>query len=212
NHHGHVPRLKAAVGALGFDASAFRVILYQWVRFLKGKEVAKMSKRAGTLLTAGEVLKEVGVDAVRFFILSYDPNSPIDFDLDLAKERSAKNPVYYVQYAHARTASILTKAEGLKSNVKINYKLLNTDYELGLIKQISRLPELVEEIASSFAVHRLTAYAIDLADAFHKFYENCRVLDEKEELKNARLALIKATQTALKNTLDLLGISAPKKM
>jgi arginyl-tRNA synthetase len=110
NHHGHVPRLKAAVDALGFDSSKFHVILYQWVRFKSGTETIKMAKRAGTFVTAREVLKEVGRDAVRFFILSHDANSHIDFDLDLAREKSAKNPVYYVQYAHARIASILRRA------------------------------------------------------------------------------------------------------
>ena len=243
NHHGHVPRLQAAISALGFDPSRFHVILYQWVRFKRGLELVKMSKRSGTFITAKEVLDEVGRDPLRFFILMHDPNSHIDFDLDLAKKKSADNPVYYVQYANARIVSILAKlkvkspakgeARRRRQKSKVDYSLLTTVYELDLIKQITRFPELVEDIASSFAVHRLTAYAIDLADSFHRFYENCRVIPastrahspastnrgestrgggEKEDLMQARLGLILATKIALANTLKLLGISAPEKM
>lgn len=219
NHHGHVPRLQAAVSALGFDEHKFHVILYQWVRFKSKGEVLKMSKRAGTFVTAREVSDEIGRDALRFFILMYDPNSPIDFDLDLAKEKSNKNPVYYVQYAHARIASILSKAERQKTNDNADCGLLTTNYELDLIKQITRLPELVEDISGNFSVHQLTTYARALGDSFHLFYENCRVLPagrqvigEKKELEKARIALITATKIALQNTLLLLGISAPEKM
>lgn len=210
NTFGHVPKLKALAQALDFDLSKFIVILYQFVRIKRGTEVVRMSKRAGNFVTVREVLDEVGRDALRFFILMHDPNSHIDFDLDLAKKKSKENPVYYVQYAHARIASILSKAQRLTTNA--NYQLLTTNYELDLIKQITRLPELVEDIAQSFAVHRLTAYATDLADSFHRFYENCRVIGEKEDLQEARLGLIMATKIALANTLKLLGISAPEKM
>ena len=213
NHHGHVPRLQAVVKALGYDVSKFHVILYQWVRFKRHSELVKMSKRSGTFVTAAEVLSEIGRDALRFFILMHDANSPIDFDLDLAREKSTKNPVYYVQYAYARICSILTKSKFQTPNSKnVDYKLLTTNYELDLIKQISRLPELVEDIAGNFAVHRLTAYAIALADSFHKFYENCRVIGEKEDLTEARIGLITATKIVLANTLSLLGVSAPEKM
>ena len=215
NHHGHVPRLQAVVKALGYDVSRFHVMLYQWVRFRRHGELEKMSKRSGTFVTSGEVLSEIGRDALRFFILMHDANSPIDFDLDLAREKSNKNPVYYVQYAYARIVSILRRANP-KSEIRnpksVNYQLLTTDYELGLIKQISRLPELVEDIAGNFTVHRLTGYAIDLADSFHKFYENCRVVGEKEDLMRARIGLISATKIVLANTLKLLGVSAPEKM
>ena len=224
NHHGHVPRLKAAVDAVGFDPSKFYVILYQWVRFKRGAEVVKMAKRAGTFITAKEVLDEVGRDAVRFFILSHDANSHIDFDLSLASEKSSKNPVYYVQYAYARISSILAKSEVRSQKSEVSYERLTTNYELNLIKQITRLPELVADIAGNFAVHRLTGYAIDLADSFHKFYENCRVIParnashsdagggEKEDLMRARIGVITATKIALANTLKLLGVSAPEKM
>mgnify|MGYP000535911945 CR=1 FL=1 len=250
NHHGHVPRLQAVVKALGYDVSRFHVILYQWVRFKRNGRLVAMSKRSGTFVSAREVLDEIGRDALRFFILMHDAASPIDFDLDLAREKSKKNPVYYVQYAHARIISILAKARGsaalypqptsspalhallsektlsafakeeltagarrgTPTRVTPHYQLLTTNYELDLIKQISRLPELVEDIAGNFAVHRLTAYAIDLADSFHKFYENCRVIGESSDLELARLDLITATKIALANTLSLLGVSAPEKM
>ncbi|MBI2599015.1 arginine--tRNA ligase, partial [Candidatus Curtissbacteria bacterium] len=142
NHHGHVPRLQAVISALGYDVSKFRVILYQWVRFKKKGEMLAMSKRSGTFVTAREVLDEVGSDALRFFILMYDPNSHIDFDMDLAREKSTKNPVYYVQYAHARICSILAKTNDKRLTTNAKYDELTTTYELDLIKQISRLPEM----------------------------------------------------------------------
>ena len=230
NHHGHVPRLQAVVKALGYDVSKFHVILYQWVRFKRGGELVKMSKRSGTFVTAREVLDEVGRDALRFFILMHDPNSHIDFDLELAKQKSKENPVYYVQYAHARICSILVKTNDERPTTKaektVDYSLLTTVFELELIKQISRLPELVEDITSSFAVHQLTTYATKLANSFHRFYENCpvllvtqpdgpvkgRVVGEKKDLMEARIGLIMATKIALESTLNLLGISAPEKM
>jgi len=217
NTIGHVSKLKALAGALGFDLSKFVVILYQYVRIKRGNQIVKMSKRAGNFVTAREVLEEVGRDALRFFILMHDVNSHIDFDLDLAKKKSSDNPVFYVQYAHARICSILQKAKRLTTNAKqkpltVNCELLTSSFELDLIKQISRLPELVEDIAQTFAVHRLTTYATDLADSFHRFYENCPVLTAENDLKDARLALIRACQIALANTLTLLGISAPEKM
>jgi len=214
NHHGHVPRLKAVIQSLGYDTDKFRVILYQWVRFKRGSEVVKMSKRSGTFVTVREVLDEVGRDALRFFILMHDANTHIDFDLSLAREKSAANPVYYVQYAHARIASILRKANWKleTGNWKPSHELLTNNYELNLLKQISRFPEFVEDIAESFAVNQLTTYAVELADSFHKFYENVQVLTEKKELRDARLALISATQITLANTLKLLGVTAPEKM
>ncbi len=210
NHHGHVPRLQAAISALGFEERNFKVILYQWVRFKSKGKILGMSKRSGNFITAREVLELVGKDALRFFILMHDASSHIDFDLDLAREKSSKNPVYYVQYAHARICSILGKASGPAA--KADYGLLTTDYELDLIKQISRLPELVEDISQNFAVNTLTTYAMELADSFHKFYENCQVIGENKKLSGARLGLVTATKIALENTLSLLGVSAPEKM
>ncbi len=212
NHHGHVPRLQAAIAALGQDVQKFHVVLYQWVRFKKAGKILGMSKRSGNFITAKEILEMVGVDALRFFILMHDASTHIDFDLDLAREKSAKNPVYYVQYASARIHGILANSKPQTPNSKIDYGLLTTDCELALIKQISRLPELVEEIAGNFAVQGLTTYAMELADSFHKFYENCQVIGEDENLSAARLGLIQATKIALTNTLKLLGVSAPEKM
>lgn len=212
NTFGHVPKLKALASVLGFDLKNFIVILYQFVRIKRGNDIVKMSKRAGNFVTVREVLDEVGSDALRFFILMHDANTHMDFDLDLAREKSSKNPVYYVQYAHARISSILSNAKGLKTNAKANYNLLTTDYELALIKQITKFPELVEDIAGNFAAHTLTAYARELADSFHKFYENCKVISEDKDLTAARSNLVRAAQIGLANTLSLLGVSAPEKM
>lgn len=220
NHHGHVPRLQAVINALGYDVSKFHVILYQWVRFKKGKELLKMSKRSGNFITTAEVLEDIGRDAVRFFILAHDANSPIDFDLDLAKEKSNKNPVYYVQYAHARIASIFSKVERPATSTQLDYSLLTTAYEIDLIKQITKLPELVEDVTKTYAVHHLASYATELADSFHRFYENCRILplegkeirEGQKELEYARIALAGATKITLANTLALLGVAAPEKM
>jgi len=215
NHHGHEKRMRAALTSLGFDVSRFSVILYQFVRVKRGNEILKMSKRAGTFITAQEVLDEVGTDAFRFFLLMYDPNTHMDFDLGLAKERSEKNPVYYVQYAYARISSILKKTDSNWLSVsggQVDYSRLGTTYELNLIKQLTRLPELVEEVARDFAVQRIAFYATALADSFHQFYENCKVLTDDRELSKARLRLVLATKIVLKSTLGLLGISAPEKM
>lgn len=214
NHHGHVPRLQAVIESLGFDVDKFHVILYQWVRFKRGGELVKMSKRAGTFVTAKEVLDEIGRDALRFFILMHDANSPIDFDLDLAREKSNKNPVYYVQYAHARICSILAKAgnDEKLENKSVDYGLLSSKYELDLIKQITRLPEVVEDASKNLSVNQLTTFARALADDFHAFYEKCKVISDKDELTTARLALVKATKITFENCLGLLGISAPEKM
>lgn len=218
NTFGHVPKLKALATVLGFDLGKFKVILYQFVRIKRGNDIVNMSKRAGNFVTAREVLDEVGKDAFRFFILMHDANTHMDFDLNLAREKSSKNPVYYVQYAHARISSILAKAKiessrfTVHGSQTVNYQLLTDNHEIDLIKQITRLPELVEDVSKSFAVHSLTIYARELADSFHKFYENCRVISDDKELSAARLDLVKATKITLANTLGLLGVSTPEKM
>ncbi|KKR87103.1 arginine--tRNA ligase [Candidatus Daviesbacteria bacterium RIFOXYD1_FULL_41_10] len=220
NHHGHVPRLKAAVSVLGFDVSNFHVVLYQWVRFKRGGEIVKMSKRAGTFITVREILEEIGKDPLKFFILMYDANSPIDFDLELAKQQSNKNPVFYVQYAFARMANILRKVKSEKCNPSTvlgarvqSCGILNKKEELELIKHLSYFPDLIEEVARNYQVQHLTTYAITLADLFHKFYENCRVLNaENEELKTARLSLVLASKLVLANVLGIMGIDAPERM
>jgi arginyl-tRNA synthetase len=159
-----------------------------------------------------DLLDELPADVIRFFFLQKSANTHLNFDMDLAKEQSDKNPVFYVQYAYARIASILRSAEvGEIKQIK-NIELLIHQKELDLIKQISRLSEVVEDTAIDYQVHRLTQYALDLATAFHQFYNECHVLVDNEQLKQARLGLLMATQIALKNTLDILGISTPNKM
>ena len=211
NHHGHIPRLQAAMSALGFDTKKLKVILYQYVRVKRGNDIVKMSKRAGNFITAREVLDEVGVDAFRFYLLRFAPQTHMDFDLKLVKEHNNKNPVYYVQYAHARMNNILVKAE--KDSKDVDYSLITDRTEKALIKHLLIFPDLIAELVENLQVHQLTEYAIGLADYFHKFYENCPVLQaENENLKEARLALVKASKITLANTLNLLGVSAPERM
>lgn len=224
NHHGHVPRLQAAVSALGFDPKKMKFVLYQYVRVKRGTDIVKMSKRAGNFITAREVLEEVGVDAFRFYLLRFAPQTHMDFDLELVKQQSSSNPVYYVQYAHARMSNIIKKYQ--ISNIKYNnlpsaeqisnktdYSLLKHPSELNLIKHLLYFPDLVLEIGKNLQVHHLTDYAITLADLFHKFYETCPVLQaETRGLVNARLALVKGCKITLANALGLLGVSSPERM
>jgi len=176
-----------------------------------------MSKRTGNYVELEELIDEVGLDAARFFFLTRASNTHLNFDLDLAKEKSEKNPVFYVQYAYARICSILRRLKTLggptsQQGGRTSFKLLNHPSELVLIKQLIRFPEIIEDTASDYQVHRLCQYAIDLADSFHKFYENCRVISENKELSSLRLGLTMVTQKILKETLDLMGITAPEKM
>lgn len=207
DHHGYVGRLKAAVAALGFSGK-LDVILVQLVRLISHGQELKMSKRAGTYVTLEELIDDVGLDVARFFFLMHASNTHMDFDLDLAKEKSEKNPVYYVQYAHARICSILKKAKGLPRG---RGAALTEPQSLGLIKQLLRLPELVEEVAMTYDVHKLPFYSIDLATAFHDFYGHVRVIDH-DVVDKKRLALIEATKLVLSKTLKLMGVSAPEKM
>ena len=213
DHYGYVPRLKAAVEVLGYKKGQLKPIVMQLVRlFQKGKEV-RMSKRAGIYVTLDELINEVGLDVARFFFLTKSPETHLNFNLDLAKEQSEKNPVYYIQYAYARICSILRKCEIQKPKIeKQHLRLLTHNSELELIKQLIKLPEIVEDTAKDYQVQRLPQYAVNLADAFHGFYENCRVLCDDEKLRSCRLDLVLATKIVLKNTLDLMGISAPEKM
>ncbi|MFA4818087.1 MAG: arginine--tRNA ligase [Parcubacteria group bacterium] len=211
DHHGDVKRVMGAIEALGYGGRA-EIILTQFVRVLQdGKEI-KMSKRKGTYVSIDDLVEEVGKDAVCFFFLMYSPDTHMTFDLDLAKERSEKNPVFYVQYAHARISSILRKSESFDLKTE-NLQLLTNEKELSLIKELNKFPELVEEIAENYEVHRLPHYAIKLADKFHSFYNDCRVIDaENPELSQARLALVSAVKIVLAETLRLIGVSAPEKM
>jgi len=222
NHSGHVPRLQAAVKALGFDVNNFKVILYQYVRLKRGSEIIKMSKRTGSFVTAREVLDEVGKDAFRFFLLRSAPETHMDFDLELAKKQASDNPVFYVQYAYTRIFSIFAKNQkSISNNQKgsevgdfssADVNLLTETEEVALIRHLLKLPELIKEASFTFGVHSFTNYALELATLFHKFYETHTVLSKDEKLTSARLALLEATGITLKNTLDLLGVSAPEHM
>src|SRR5450830_762619 len=222
DHHGTVARLRNAATAMGFDREAVQMILMAWVRFVRDGAEVSMSKRTGEFITLDELLAEIGVDAARWFFAARGHTSGIDFDIELAKKQSAENPVYYVQYAHARIASILRKAEeaGLRAPAADDPRLagllagiLGGSPEAQLARQIARLPEVVEDAAESEETHGITAYATELATAFHAFYRDARVIDETEPDRSAgRLALIAAAKTTLANALGLLGISAPEAM
>ena len=216
DHHGYIARTKAAVAALGCDPDKLEIIIYQAVRLMSGGEIVMMSKRAGDVVLLSELIDEVGKDSARFFFLMRSSDSTLDFDLELAKEQSSENPVYYVQYAHARICSILRKAEesgiNIPSAVETDLSVLKEDCEADLIKKLAELPDLVIESAEIHEPHRVTRYAQDLAAIFHKFYTDCKVVGEDEALTAARLVLVDSTRTVLANTLRLLGISAPDKM
>jgi arginyl-tRNA synthetase len=213
DHMGHVSRLKAVVGALGIDPERLEIIVHQMVTLRRGGEIVKISKRSGDMVTLRELIDEVGVDACRFVFLSRTADSQMDFDLELAKKQSADNPVYYVQYAHARIASILRLAEdrGIK-DIAGDVSLLKTEPELMLIRKMLLLPEIVETIAQTLEPHHLTYYAQDLATAFHIFYKNCRVITSDKAMTGARLKLVKAARLVLGRTLHLMGMNAPEKM
>ncbi len=214
DHQGHVSRVKAAVQAVGGNPGALDVLLYQLVTLRRGKEIVPLSKRAGEIVTLGDVIDEVGRDATRFFFLTTGANQTMDFDLELAKKQSDENPVYYVQYAHARIASVLAKAvEESHSSEGADTALLTHEAEQTLLRKLLLLPEVVEKVTLELAPHHLTHYAQDLASAFHVFYTQCRVIQSDEpELTKARLRLLEATRTVLARTLGLMGISAPESM
>ncbi|MFC1928496.1 arginine--tRNA ligase [Chloroflexota bacterium] len=213
DHQGHVSRMKAVVGALGINPERLEVIISQMVTLCRGDEVVRISKRSGDIITLRELVEEVGSDVCRFFFLSRSANSQMDFDLELAKKRSADNPVYYVQYAHARIASILHLAQqrGITYDDG-DVALLTAEPELTLIRHLVLLPELVERVAHTLEPHHLTYYAQDLATVFHSFYKQCRVISRNEALTKARLKLVEAAKIVLAKTLHLMGMTAPEKM
>ena len=213
DHQGHVSRVKAGVTAAGGDGEALDVLLYQLVTLKRGEAVVPLSKRAGEIVTLREVVDEVGRDAARFHFLLTSPGSAMDFDLELAKRESEENPVYYVQYAHARIAGVLRRAaaEGA-SSAGADASLLAHEAEQTLIRKLLLLPEVLEEVVAELAPHRLTHYAQELAQAFHVFYTQCRVLGEEPALTKARLLLLEAARAVLARTLALLGVSAPERM
>ncbi len=216
DHHGHVSRMKGAMAALGYDPKSLDVVLMQLVRLFQGGELLRMSKRTGQYITLNELIEEVGVDAARYFFVMRSADSHLDFDLDLAKSQSADNPVYYVQYAHARIASILRQAaemgHQLPAASECDLTVLTDPSELDLLRKIADFPLVVEGAALALEPHRLTRYAQELATLFHVFYTNCRVLVPEEELRGPRLVLAGVTRITLANLLGLIGVQAPDRM
>lgn len=217
DHQGHVPRMAAVMTALGLDPARLTIVLHGLVKLIRNGEEVKLSKRRGTIITIGEVVDEVGVDAVRFNLLARGPESAIEFDLDLAVQASNENPVYFVQYSHARICSILTKAEaeGLTdaANTAPDVTLLTHPSELALVRKLLELEEQIEIAVEKLSPHNLTHYAVDLAKFFNAFYRDCKVVDSAEPaLSTARLHLSRAARVGLVKTLKLMGISAPTSM
>jgi len=213
DHQGHVPRMRTVIEALGGTPGQFRVIICQLVTLRRGKETVKVSKRSGDMVTLRELIDEVGSDACRFVFLSRSADSQMDFDIELAKRQSADNPVYYVQYAHARIASIIRLAQERRLDwSEGDVCRLRTEPELTLIRQLILLPEKVEEVANTLQPQHLPYYAQDLATVFHSFYKHCRVISKDPELSQARLKLVRATQVVLARVLHLMGITAPERM
>ncbi len=216
DHHGHVARMKAAMAALGIDPDRLDVVLFQLVRLYRNGEIARMSKRTGKSISLMDLVEEVGRDGVRFFFNTKASGSHLDFDLDLAVKESNENPVFYVQYAHARICSMfkLLESEGIRIPVASDIKaeLLDKPEELELIRKLSEYPDEVRISAETLEPSRLTRYVHEVASTFHSFYNACRVRGEEEELMKARLVLVNCTSTVIKNVLDLLSINAPERM
>ena len=213
DHQGHVSRVKAGVAAVGGEPDQLDIMLYQLVTLKRQGEVVMLSKRAGEIITLSDLIDEVGVDATRFFFLSPSANQAMDFDLDLAKKQSDENPVYYVQYAHARIAGIIAKArEEGKSSDGADPSLLSHEAEQTLIRKLLQLPEILETVIDDLAPHHLAHYAQELAQVFHTFYTQCRVINDDESLTKARLLLLEAARIVLARTLTLMGISTPDQM
>ncbi|HXZ30089.1 MAG TPA: arginine--tRNA ligase [Dehalococcoidia bacterium] len=213
DHQGHVPRMKAVLKALGRDPEQLKVIICQLVTLRRGDEIVKVSKRSGDIITLQEVIEEVGRDACRFIFLSRSADSQMDFDMELAKKQSTDNPVYYVQYAHARIASILRLAKQREIDYSQgDVSLLSTEPELTLIRRLILLSEIIERVAVTLEPHHLPYYAQDLATVFHSFYKQCRVVSKDEALSKARLKLVKASQIVLAKVFDLMGMATPENM
>lgn len=213
DHQGHVQRMKSALSALEIDPGRLDIIVHQMITLRRGNEIVRMAKRTGELVTLDEVIDEVGSDACRFYFLSRSIGSQMEFDLELAKAQSNENPVYYVQYAHARISSILRNAGDVELDPrKANLTLLADASELQLIRKLLALPEVIELAANNLEPHHLPHYAQELATAFHWFYTQCRVISEDSDLTAARLSLCLAAKVTLARTLHLMGMSAPEKM
>jgi arginyl-tRNA synthetase len=215
DHHGYIPRVKAALQALGYPAGALHVVLVQMVAVLRGGVPVPMSKRSGEFVTLAEVIQEVGTDAARFIFLTRRSDSPLDFDLEVAKAQSLENPVYYVQYAHARLRSVLREAERAGypgPYLDAPLPLLDLAEELSLLKHLAMYPEVVEAGALTYEPHRMPGFLQNLAGELHGYYNKYRIITADRPLTQARLALVSAIQTVLANGLGLLGVSAPERM
>ena len=214
DHHGYICRVKAAIAALGYNPDNLEVLLTQMVRLLRGGELVKLSKRTGQTVTLAELIEEVGTDAARYFFIMRSMDSQLDFDLDLAKSQSNENPVYYIQYAHARICSIFRQAaeNGLEAGEAPELSLLTDATELALIDKLQSYEEEVAKAAAEYAPQRIARYAYELAGEFHSFYNQCRILGVDEKLAKARLALVKITAHTIRHALGILGVSAPEKM
>ena len=216
DHHGHVARMEGAMDAIGCDSKKLKVVIMQLVRLIKDGDVARMSKRTGEMITLSDLIDEIGVDAARFFFNLRQAGSHLEFDLDLAVAQNNDNPVFYVQYAHARICSILRNLadEGvsLKNIADVKLSLLSTPEETELITKLNSFPQEIENAAASLEPSKLTRYLLDLAALFHSFYNSCRVKGEEEDIMQARLTLVSLTRTVIRNTLNILKIDAPEKM
>ena len=213
DHHGYLGRWYAAAEILGYKGK-LEILVTQLVRLIRNGQEMKMSKRQGNFITLKEVVDDIGIDAARYFFISRDFNNHIDIDLDLAKEESNKNPVFYIQYASARIASVLAKIKNKKEKIKNTNKKLKISgfdkYELNLIRKLAQYPELVKEVGESYQVNKIAFYAFELAEAFHKFYDNCRIIGDDK--RDERLKILKASKIVLENCLRLMGIEAKSKM
>ena len=216
DHHGHVPRMKAAARALGYPDDWLEVLIVQWVRLMRGATPVSMSKRAGEFVTLSDLVSEVGADCARFFFLMRRVNSHLDFDLELAKKQSEENPVYYVQYAHARVSSILEFAReagvGFCKLEEADLSLLQTPEEVALLRELVNYPEYVRAACVTREPQRITSYLTCLATALHQFYHHGRVVGTEQGVMQARLVLVRAVRTVIRSGLELIGVSAPDKM
>lgn len=216
DHHGYIPRMKAALTALGVDADKLDIVIMQMVNLVRNGEKYKLSKRSGKAITLSTLLDEIPIDAARFFFNLREPDSHFDFDLDLAVSQTSQNPVYYVQYAHARICSVLRKME--QEGIKIaapsydNLEKLTMPEEREIIKYMATLPNVINESAKNYDPARITRYVIDLATMYHKFYTNCRIMGEEDSVMQARISLSLAVKQVIKNILDMLKITCPESM
>jgi len=213
DHHGYIGRMKSAIQALGYNSDILEIDIFQMVRLIKDGQEVKMAKRTGNAVTIEDLMEEIGIDATRYFFVSKAGNTMFDFDLSLAASKTNDNPVYYAQYAHARMCSIEEMANQNGITVATSFELINHQKELELIKHINEFRNVIIDGAKNRTPHKITNYIQKLAQLFHSFYSECKVVDkENMDLSNQRLAVVKASKITLRNALNLIGVSAPEKM